>query len=246
MSEVDDPHEHEGDDADDERRARTAMVIGWIVVLGLLVLAGLVLFRIYPGSVPSKENPGFLDNIFDNNLVVFAARLVLFSAALVLAFTAVYTIASIVSWMRLGHWLTRAGPFEVSREAVETLTDQVAFWRETAIEADAEREALRQRLEETDELVEHLYEERLELEGQLERSREQQAALDGWAETRSDWRDMATVEQLDKRVERTREKNRRAVRYARERSATLHREAELSDQAIRRALKSLRRAGVLK
>jgi vacuolar-type H+-ATPase subunit H len=69
--------------------------------------------------------------------------------------------------------------------------------------------------------------------------------LDGWGETRTDWRNMAAVEQLDKRVERAREKNRRAVRYARQRSATLHREAELSDQAIRRALKSLRRAGLL-
>jgi hypothetical protein len=177
MSEVEpvqeQPQGQESNDGEEPSRSSAAMALGWTVVIGVLALSFLVLYRIYPEEVPSKESPGFLDNIFDNSLVVFAARLVLFSAALVLAFTAAYTIASIVTWMRLRHWLTRAGPFEVSREAVETLTDQVTFWRETAIEADAEREALRQRLEETDELMEHLYEERLELEGQLERFREE-------------------------------------------------------------------------
>ena len=119
-----------------------------------------------------KSDSGFLDNIFDNNVVVFAARLVLFSGALVLAFAAVYTTWSIVSWMKLRQWLKRAGPFEVSQEAITDLKEEVDFWRDSAVDANAENQALSQRVDESNDLIERMSQHIREQEMELERSRE--------------------------------------------------------------------------
>jgi cytoskeletal protein RodZ len=158
---------------EDERQSSKA-ALGFVLLAVLLVPIGLVLYRIYPDGVPSKKDPGFVDNIFDNNLVVFAARLVLFSAAIVLAFAAAYTIVSIINWFGLRQWLTRAGPFEVSQEAVTTLKEEVDFWRNAAIEQNAEAQALQQQLETSDTTVEQLYERVLDQDAELERLREEQ------------------------------------------------------------------------
>ena len=119
-----------------------------------------------------KSDSGFLDNIFDNNVVVFAARLVLFSGALVLAFAAAYTTWSIVSWMKLRQWLKRAGPFEVSQEAITDLKEEVDFWRDSAVDANAENQALSQRVDESNDLIERMSQHIREQEMELERSRE--------------------------------------------------------------------------
>jgi cytoskeletal protein RodZ len=160
----------------DEPEAKTgsvAMAAAIAVLVGLAGLVALVMYRIYPDGVPSKKDPGFIDNIFDNNLVVFAARLVLFSAGLVLAFAAVYIVVSIINWFGMRQWLTRAGPFEVSQQAVATLQEDANFWRDTAVDANAEVQALSQRLGESDATVEQLYERLMEQEAELERLREE-------------------------------------------------------------------------
>jgi hypothetical protein len=145
------------------------------VLLALLLAPGfLLLYRIYPDDRPIQKNPGFIDIVFANNLVVFAARLVLFSAAIVLAFAATYTVVSIVNWFRLGQWLTRAGPFEVSQEAVTTLKDEVEFWRNAAVDENAQVQALQQQLETSDATVEQIYERMMDQEAELELLREGQ------------------------------------------------------------------------
>jgi hypothetical protein len=133
-------------------------LLGGLVALGLLALGGLVLYRIYPSDLAEKKSPAFVDNIFANNLVVFAARLVLFSIALVLAVAAAYTIWSIVQWSRAGRLLTKAGPFEVGEEAIDALRAQVGFWREAAERRDDEVEALTERLTVNDRAIKTLIE----------------------------------------------------------------------------------------
>jgi hypothetical protein len=139
-----------------------AVVFGFVVLLGALGALLLVLYRIYPAHLPEKENPGFLDAIFANHLVVFAARLVLFSLALVLAFAAGYTIVSIVQWVRQRRWLARAGPFEVSREAVETLQAQVELWQSQALKMDEHVQELAAELEASERIIEGLMSNREE------------------------------------------------------------------------------------
>jgi hypothetical protein len=84
----------------------------------LLALAGIagvclgVVAALFPFDVPRRSDPGYLDVVFENGLVVLAARLVVLGAALVLLLGAVYVAASMVVRVRRGEWLRRAGPFE--------------------------------------------------------------------------------------------------------------------------------------
>jgi nitrogen fixation/metabolism regulation signal transduction histidine kinase len=134
----------------------------WSTALGLIALAVLVilgvvvLYRIYPGQLAEKANPGFLDNVFNNNLVVFAARLVLVSSALVLAFLGAHLIWSVVRWFRLGHLVTKLGPLQVSEHAVQTLRAELEFWRGQASALNDQVQALTDQLEENEQLLEDL------------------------------------------------------------------------------------------
>lgn len=130
------------------------LVFGGFIALGVLVL-----YRIYPNHVPSKANPGFIDNIFHSNLVVFATRLVLLSIALVFAFVGAFVITSIVNSIRKGQWLTRAGSFEVSQHAVTELQQAATFWQSQALALNNQVEELTQHLEESDALLASLLEE---------------------------------------------------------------------------------------
>jgi hypothetical protein len=148
--------------------ARPEPVTQWTsvagTVLGILILVGIVavaifgLFQIYPDDVVEPDDADFLDNIFANKFVLFAARLVLFSLALVAFFAAGFAILSVVQWIKNGQWLRRAGPFEVAEQAVSTLQDQIDLWKGIAESTGQELEELRERLQETDQLVEKLYE----------------------------------------------------------------------------------------
>ena len=85
----------------------------------------LVLYRIYPAHHPHKPNPGFVDAVFANNLVLFASRLVLFCVAVVLAIASAFVIASIFNhWFKHKQWITTFGPFQVAERAVEELTEE--------------------------------------------------------------------------------------------------------------------------
>lgn len=122
-------------------------------------IAGVVLLAkgLYPVDLPSTANPDFLDNVFDNRAVVWAARLLLVSAAAVLACGGVFIVISIGIRMRNEEWLRRAGPFEISDTAVSEIEGQMDFWRQTALAGQEEVTELTEHLEESDELVEQLH-----------------------------------------------------------------------------------------
>jgi hypothetical protein len=144
----------EPDEQAPSKSGRLGTIFGVLVIVGTLVGGAVVLYRIYPENVQEKANPGFIDNIFGSNLVVFAARLTLLSAGLVLAFAGGYIVLSIVSWIKHRQWLTKMGPFEVSREAIEQLQGVVELWREHATEQANEIERLQGQLRETNDLFE--------------------------------------------------------------------------------------------
>jgi hypothetical protein len=141
----------------------TALAVLLFLALGALIV--LVLYRVYPAHVTHKASPSFVDLIFESPLVIFASRIFLLSVAVVLAIVGVFTVASIGSWMKHRQWLTKAGPFEVSREAIETLAAQVEFWQQQALAENAEAQELRNRLAETEELLDALYEPESSEEG---------------------------------------------------------------------------------
>jgi hypothetical protein len=123
----------------------------WVLVALLVLFLLVVAYRRYPAQHPLKENPGFIDVVFANNVVLFAGRLVLLAAAVVLAFGAAYIIASMVKWMGSRMWLTRFGPFSV--QDVKDLSAEVETWQELWAEADEENRELRERLQSADELL---------------------------------------------------------------------------------------------
>jgi hypothetical protein len=130
--------------------------LAYIVVLGLPVGLFFLAKGLYPTDLPATQDPDFLDSIFQNKGVIWAARLLLVSAAGVLALGGLFIIASIVVRMKNREWLRRAGPFEVSERAVEDLENQIEFWRSAALTGQDEIEQLKDQLEESDSLIEFL------------------------------------------------------------------------------------------
>jgi hypothetical protein len=141
-----------------EKPSRIGILLGFVFLTGLIALAVLVLYRIYPASVGHKKSPNWIDLLFESPLVIFAGRLLLLSIALVLAFASAFTILSVVSWTKHRQWLTKAGPFEVSRDAVEALKAQLEFWQQQAVDENTEAQALRDRLQETEQLLNSIVE----------------------------------------------------------------------------------------
>jgi len=136
-------------------KGSTFAAVVFLLVLG----AGLVVLikALYPADLPMQNSSNFIDTIFDNRLVIWAARLLLVSAAAVLAFGGVFIAVSIGIRMKNGHWLRRAGPFEISEKAVEEIEGQFEFWRDAALENQAEIAELKEQLQESDELIEKLH-----------------------------------------------------------------------------------------
>lgn len=133
----------------------TAFALLFIVacVVGVVLLVK----ALYPADLPSTTDPDFIDNVFDNRAVIWAARLLLVSAAAVLAFGGLFIVISTGIRMKNGEWLRRAGPFEISETAVSEIEGQVDFWRQAALAGQEEVAELTERLEESDELIEQLH-----------------------------------------------------------------------------------------
>jgi hypothetical protein len=136
---------------------RVGQLLAFLVVIAIPVGAVLLAIGMFPADLPSSSNPNFIDTIFDNRGVIWAARLLLVSAAAVLAFGGVFIVVSTGIRMKNGEWLRRAGPFEVSETAVSEIEGQVEFWRQAALAGQEEIEELTERLNESDELIEQLH-----------------------------------------------------------------------------------------
>jgi len=117
----------------------------------------LLIKGLYPADLPPTTSPDFIDNIFDNRAVIWAARLLLVSAAAVLAFGGIFIVVSIGIRMKNREWLRRAGPFEISETAVSEIEGQLDFWKQAALAGQEEVAELTERLEESDELIEKLH-----------------------------------------------------------------------------------------
>jgi len=91
------------------------MVIGLGLGVAGAIAVVLLVKGLYPADLPESRNPDFIDNVFDNRGVLWAARLLLVSAAGVLAFGGTFIVVSIGVRMKNREWLRRAGPFEISK-----------------------------------------------------------------------------------------------------------------------------------
>lgn len=128
--------------------------LGLIAVCAIAVV--LLVKGLYPADLPEGRNPDFVDNVFDNRGVLWAARLLLVSAAGVLAFGGIFIVVSIGIRMKNGEWLRRAGPFEISEVEVGQVKDEAAFWRRTALASREEADALQASLRQAEELIDSL------------------------------------------------------------------------------------------
>lgn len=136
---------------------RISTALGLLLILALVIGLVLLIKGLYPADLPATKNPDFIDNVFDNRAVIWAARLLLVSAAAVLAFGGLFIVISTGIRMKNGEWLRRAGPFEISETAVSEIEGQVDFWRTAALAGQEEVEELTERLQESDELIEQLH-----------------------------------------------------------------------------------------
>lgn len=137
--------------------ARLGQLFAVLFVFAIPVGLVLVAIGMFPADLPANSSPSFIDTIFNNRGVIWAARLLLVSAAAVLAFGGVFIVVSTGIRMKNGEWLRRAGPFEVSETAVSEIEGQIEFWRQAALTGQEEVEELTERLNESDELIEQLH-----------------------------------------------------------------------------------------
>jgi hypothetical protein len=129
------------------------MVISLGLVVACAIAAVLLVKGLYPADLPESRNPDFVDNVFDNRGVLWAARLLLVSAAGVLAFGGIFIVASIGIRMKNGEWLRRAGPFEISEGPLHKTEDETDFWRRAALASREEIDVLRDDLRRSEELL---------------------------------------------------------------------------------------------
>lgn len=123
---------------------------------GVTVAIALLAKGLYPTDLPSSPDPDFVDNIFDNRAVLWAARLLLVSAAGVLAFGGSFIVLSIGMRIRNREWLRRAGPFEISESSLEQAESENNFWRQLALRHHEEVLDIREQLKRADEWIENV------------------------------------------------------------------------------------------
>jgi hypothetical protein len=143
------------------------MLPGLVIIAGLVALLTWGLSSLAPDAVVAKRDPGFIDTIFANEVVVAAARVVLLATAGVLLATGVYIVISMGIRISHGEWLRRAGPFEV--ELAEKRLDEVEDHFDDLVKALDENAELEERLEERDELVGQLLADLERLLGEVKR-----------------------------------------------------------------------------
>lgn len=133
---------------------RALVSLGFVVACALAIV--LIVKGLYPANLPQSRNPDFVDNVFDNRGVLWAARLLLVSAAAVLAFGGIFIVVSIGIRMKNGEWLRRAGPFEISEGTLGKTEDDIGFWHQAVLASREEASGLRERLQRSEELIDAL------------------------------------------------------------------------------------------
>lgn len=136
------------------RAGRACIGFGFVVACAIAIV--LLAKGLYPADLPESRNPDFVDNVFDNRGVLWAARLLLVSAAGVLAFGGVFIVVSIGIRMKNREWLRRAGPFEISEGTLSQVQNGADFWHQTALQSREEGAELQERLRECEELIRNL------------------------------------------------------------------------------------------
>jgi hypothetical protein len=132
------------------------VLVGGGMFVAVAVALVLLVKGLYPADLPQTRNPDFVDNVFDNRGVLWAARLLLVSAAGVLAIGGVFIVVSIGIRMKNGEWLRRAGPFEISEGTTGEAEEEAGFWRRVALESEREVADLREHLRHLEELTGNL------------------------------------------------------------------------------------------
>ncbi|HEX6602659.1 MAG TPA: hypothetical protein VF030_08450 [Solirubrobacterales bacterium] len=131
-------------------------MVGAGVAATAAVAMVLLVKGLYPADLPESRNPDFVDNVFDNRGVLWAARMLLVSAAGVLAFGGIFIVLSIGIRMKKGEWLRRAGPFEISEGDLKKSEDEVEFWCRAALTSREEATSLRERIAQLEGLIRDL------------------------------------------------------------------------------------------
>jgi len=119
---------------------------GWVFVAAAAAAIVLLVRGLYPTDLPRTVSPDFVDNVFDNRGVLWAARLLLVSAAAVLAVGGVFIVVSIGIRMRNGEWLRRAGPFEISEADTGVAKGDAEFWCKAALATEEDAARLREQV----------------------------------------------------------------------------------------------------
>lgn len=113
----------------------------------LVGLAGFALYAMYPQHVTAPKDPSFVDNIVDESLVIWGARLALL-------FGATYVVVSMVGLMRGQRWLTKVGPFGADPPDIAALSREAEDTQQALGSALATIDVLETRLRESDIAVE--------------------------------------------------------------------------------------------
>lgn len=144
----------EPEEAADVEEAHAARA--FLLLAALVAPFAYLLYRVYPTHHPLSAHPNFIDEVFANNLVLFAARLTLLSAACVLAVAAVFIVVSFWKRGKAGHWMSRFGPFET--QAVEDVAGQLDQWIQWWTEENTRANELQERVEQNEKVLTDLYE----------------------------------------------------------------------------------------
>jgi len=114
---------------------RGGTVVARLLLIALCVVSAYVALRLYPHRMPSsKPHPGYVETVLQSRVLVLAGRMALL-------FVAAFGVLSIAARMWNKEWLSKAGPFEVSKAAATV---------------EHERELLKEQLARAEDRIEHL------------------------------------------------------------------------------------------
>jgi hypothetical protein len=169
--------------------------IGTIVAIaGILMILGLIAGAIFgtvflighsdPGDINPRVGAGYLDMLFVNRWVIWAARVVLYVIGMAIFAAALYIVMSIIVRISKGHWLRAGGGFQADTAAeLRRDIDDAARLALLLDEAQHEKESLTEQLSTTTDALEEATEMRDWL---LERYLEVSAGEDGPSENEED------------------------------------------------------------